>query len=815
MQIKLVWLLCGWLLGIAFSLNLKLNIYFLAVLFFLLAGCCLVSLAKKKLWVVEGLIRVAPVLLVGVSIAAGAFWGTSFYLTEKVTLLKVKSNEVELLGQVVSPVKTYSNREAFLLKTSYLREASGWIKVNELSEAIIYRSNDLNTTVDFSSRPGDTVYVKGQVRIPKEATNPGEFDYRQHLLKQRIYSQLILNSEPVILEEAKGYSPIRLASLYKEQSIKAISKVLPGREGAVLAAMTFGYRDGLRETDIDLFTKTGLMHLFAVSGLHMGFVLVFGLWLSQAFRINKLVTFFSIVLLLSFYAALADFSVSAARAAIMGSLGMMTILWQRQKDFYTVLAIAAFTLTLANPYYLFQVGFQLSFMACWGIVFFHQPIGQLLSLLTKQKVENKLIAILTVPIAVQLALWPLLAYYFNIVSIAGIVTNLLAMGLVAVAVLIGLAILPISILFTPLAELVLIVVGGVIYLAFELFQVITSIPGAYFFTRTPTTFSMLLYYILVIFLMLWYKGSFKKLVRPIFKWHYPLASKIVAVILIILVLMAWVPGGSNQQLAITVLDVDQGDAILVTMPNGKRMLIDGGGIATRPGASSFDVGERVIVPYLQRQGISQLDLVVNTHGHYDHVAGLIAVIDNIKVKNILLSPISANSATYERFLEKIAENEIPATLAKRGQLINLDPTVSLQVLHPGKIITGSSSDLNENSIVIRLEYMQFSMLFAGDIEKIAMTQLVETDVPLTSTAYKTAHHGSSTGLVEEFLVKVNPKLTIIPVGRNSFGHPSNNLLQYFIERDVLIYRTDLDGAVIITTDGNRMWVKSNLKRAED
>jgi competence protein ComEC len=820
---SLIWIIVTWLFGVAAGLAWELSLVFLGISFGFLLILCLIfwfnwkETNVRRLAEQERKEKIALVMVAFLSLLAGAFWSTSFQLGENPVLIHRSGEQVELVGQVVSPVRSYSNREVFLLRVTGIKEEVGWRPINELVEIVRYSYGDDWEGNRDKVGYGQQLKLAGQVRLPAGARNPGEFDYSQYLANQRIYSQVVLPGEPVLLADGSKFSPLNLAAGYKEKSIELFNKHLPGREGNILAGMTFGWRDGLTEADKDLFIKSGLMHLFAVSGLHMGFVLVTGLWFAGRLKMNRyppVILVMVIALLLGFYAAMADFSVSALRAAIMGLVGTVAMAWQRRKDFYTAFAWAAFLLTLVNPFYLWQVGFQLSFTAAWGIVFFYPALQRLmsgslawdshLSIDKRQFHQAWWKNMLIVPVAAQIALLPLLAYYFNLVSLLGIVTNVFSLWLAGGAVLTGLVIFPVSVVLPPLGEILLIAVGGGLYFLIELLQLLVKLPGSYLTVKTPSLIAIGLYYISVIYLAGWLKGDLERLARPWLRWQYPKLSKLAGAALLVLTVVAWNFSSPADQLTVTVLDVGQGDAIVVTLPNGRNLLIDGGGVPVRPGSSSFDVGEKVVSPYLQRQGIKKIDLLVNTHGHYDHVAGLIPVIQELSVGEVLLSPVPATSNTYEKFLELLDQKDIPIIFAERGQLINLDPRVELKVMHPGNPVIGSTSQLNDNSVVIKLNYRQFSMLFTGDIEQAAMADLLASELDLSSTVYKVAHHGSSTGLVPEFLERVSPGVAVIPVGKNTFGHPSETLINYLEERGVLIYRTDLDGGIVITTDGNKV-----------
>lgn len=796
----LLWGLIAWLVGIALGISIKLPF----VVLILFCGILIVSQlvyywwSKKRItWQSTGSeVAASGILLLLLTCAVtGAFWATAFQVSERPQLPQYIDEKVFVQGTVVSAVRDFGYRQTFTIKANELAVDSGIWQLSELAEVVSYGEYEMPNY-------GDHVQLSGQVRQISSATNPGAFDYQSYLAQQRIYSQLVVDAEPIILESANKLSFSVMAQNYKQNTIHTILTLLPQVEGKVLAAMTFGWKDGLSDKHVALFTKAGLMHLFAVSGLHMGFLLISILWLIERLQLNKFVAFVSVAMMVYFYAAMADFAVSAVRAALMGTMGMLPLLLKREKNFYSILLLAAFVLTLINPFYLLQAGFQMSFIATWGIVYLYQPLQGIFF----QQVNWWKNAII-VPLAAQLALFPILAYHFNFVSLIGLIANIIALWLVFMAVLVGLLIYPISLIIPLLSEMLLIFIGGIIYFFIAFLELITAIPG-YFTVKTPSLAAIVFYYMTIIFLVAGQKGQLQSLGKYFFKWHFKKAIIFVGIFLLIGTGVSWYHTYETDVLEIVVLDVGQGDAIFIRLPNGKHVLIDGGGVPSRGDFNTFDVGEKVLLPYLNHRGVKELALVVNTHGHYDHVAGLLPVVNQIKVNHVLLSPLSATSETYETFLNCLEDKRIPTTIAKRGQKINLDERVTLMVLHPDNLIKGTSSDLNENSVVIKLTYGDFSMLFTGDIEKNAMLQLVRADLPLASNVYKVAHHGSNTGLVAEFLAAVNPQVAIIPVGKNNFGHPHPDLLTYFAEKQITVYDTYSHGAITIKSDGTTVQVKT-------
>ena len=282
-------------------------------------------------------------------------------------------------------------------------------------------------------------------------------------------------------------------------------------------------------------------------------------------------------------------------------------------------------------------------------------------------------------------------------------------------------------------------------------------------------------------------------------------SKILLLLLLLSASLIWtaVLYKPAHLLRATFLDVGQGDAIFLQFPRGGNMLIDGG----RGGRD--DMGKRVVA-YLRRQGVKRIDILLLTHPHDDHVGGLITVLKNFSVGLVLDSGQVHTSYFYEEFLGLVEEKQIPYQIIRAGEEIKGFKGVKLLVLHPPPyLLEGTGSDLNNNSLVLKITYGKVSLLLTGDIEKEAEERLLRYGHYLKSTIIKVPHHGGGTSSTPSFLDLVNPRVAIISVGRrNPFRHPSPQVLQRYEERDVKIYRTDRQGAIILTSDGRSFWVRT-------
>jgi competence protein ComEC len=263
------------------------------------------------------------------------------------------------------------------------------------------------------------------------------------------------------------------------------------------------------------------------------------------------------------------------------------------------------------------------------------------------------------------------------------------------------------------------------------------------------------------------------------------------------------------RLTLTMIDVGQGDALLVRGPSGQTMLVDGGGeIDGRP--TGYDVGARRLVPALRRRGVRRVDLVMLSHPHEDHVGGLVAVLQNFSVGLVLDTGVPHPGPSYVQLLRLIEARRVPYRLARRGMQVDLGDGLALKILHPREpLFQGTSSDANLNSIVARLTFGRVAVLLTGDAEGAAETQLLDLGDDMRSLILKVAHHGSRTGTTPALLEAVRPAVALISVGAmNPFGHPDAEVIERLEDAGAAVYRTDLHGAVTVITDGVRVQIRT-------
>lgn len=600
---------------------------------------------------------------------------------------------------------------------------------------------------------GDLIYLEGKLEIPKIATNYKGFNYRQYLKTQKIQGIVIADNVKILKAKYKNNLIYQI-----QKKIKAIIKEkLPDETGNLLLAILVGDKKDLSEQIQINFKNSNLSHMLAVSGAHVSYIIVGLTYITQNSIMGKRKGRVFCIFFLIIFMAITNFTPSVTRACIMAILTLVSKILYKKADIYTNISISALIILLYNPYSLLDLGFKLSFGGTIGIIIFMRFIKKKQE---EPKLLNYIKQMALVSICANIIIIPIIMNNFNTVSLTFLVSNILASPILAIIVIVGFSIIIISIISHSLSNLLVFWLNPILNLLIKISSFCSKLPFAKILVVTPYIFNIIFYYTIILYLVNY--NELKQFIK----------KKTVILLSIILILSNFIFYILPQDLKIYFIDVGQGDSTLIVTPSKKTILIDGGG------SESFDVGEKVLLPYLLDRRIRKIDYIMISHFDTDHCKGIFTVIENLKVKNIIISKQAEKSENYKKFKEIVANKKINIILVKAGDKIKIDKYIYFKILFPTEKLI-MQNPLNNNSIVSQLNYKSFKMLFTGDIEEIAEKEILNLQKDkLKSTILKVAHHGSNTSSTQEFINSVKPELALIGVGKNNtFGHPSECVVE--------------------------------------
>ncbi len=639
---------------------------------------------------------------------------------------------------------------------------------------------------ELDIQTGDRLRIKGKLKAPSPPGNPGAFDYPRYLSYQEIYYLLTTKEGdiPEIIATSGFYQQVVNGVKYRVESV--VKSVLTEQQAEIMLGMLLGSIESIDAEQYEDFQKVGIVHVFSVSGLHVGFLILLSGWVCSLLGASKRIKLLSGLILLFLYGSLIYWPVAVTRASIMAALGLVAYYYGRPNDILNSLGLAGIIILFIDPYALFQISFQLSFMATWGLIYLFPIIRSVFPW------QNRWLDLALLPLAAELAVIPLVIYHFNLLSVISLLSNIIITWLVGGAVILGF--LALLTCFLPLiATLFLYPAGLLATIIIKLVAFMVALPGAYFWVATPPVYIVVLYYAGLCILI----------------WQIRLANrnKIVmlsaaAIMSVMLVVVFWPASWQNWgRLEVVFIDVGQGDSALIKTPRGKFILLDGGG-------SDFsEIPDRTLIPYLRHRGIRHVDMVINSHPDTDHLQGIERVVEKFSVDYVAVPKLLKDSERYNTLYRLTQNKRIQWLFLQGGQQINIEPGVKIKVLYPA-IEKQTDDNVNNLSAVIKVDYKQFSLLMPGDIEQDGIKRLIADKDMATIVIFKVPHHGSRYSLVPEFYQLIKPRFAVISVGNNNFGHPSSDVITVLKDQGTIVYRTDLDGAVTFISDGYKLQVKN-------
>ena len=694
---------------------------------------------------------------------------------------------VKISGAITDEPSISGDLHKFTLKTDEV-EIRGVRK--EVSGRASVFTKDLKQSLNY----GNKVSVYGKLSRIVSTSNPGIASFSDLMAKRNINCQIYASTKGVkILKRSTG-NPIRFVSIIiKNKLLSVIQSTMQEPYSSLLGGIIFGSQASPLSDELqDNYRTAGVIHLLVVSGTQVSIIMSLSLALCGFLGLSNKLKLVVMTAANIVFTIMVGAGPSIIRAAVMSETAIFAKTFERDNDFYNSLAISVLVLLILNPLNLFDIGFQLSFLATWALFYVAPVFKAWLS----GYFPELLSGLISISIAPTIITSPVILYNFGQVSFVSVLSNFLIIPWIEITVVLGFVSTLAGLISLPAAYVInntLTLILGFLNLIVQLFA---GLPFACRYFPPPSPIYILIYYVLLI------------------KWVEMLKSKVIirldrlaipcAAIALLLLCSLGSSFAQSKLLTVTFLDVGQGDSILIESPSGRTALIDGGGRAYT--GKEDPAGRSIVVPFLRKHGINNLDLVVLTHPHDDHVGGLSYVLEKIKVNQVIDSGQPHTSPGFKRFLKVIEAKHIPYKIGRAGQILDLGGGVIGYILHPSEpLIEGTVSDLNNNSIVIKLVYGKTSFLLVGDIAFEGEERLI-SKFNLKSDVLKVGHHGSKTSTSDGFLGAAKPRYGVISVGaRNKFGHPNPKTLGRLDGAGVNVFRTDLKGAVIIKSDGQNIY----------
>lgn len=688
------------------------------------------------------------------------------------------------------------------------------VEVENGEKSVSVKRIFVNTEKIPNVKIGNIIKVRGKLRQFEEAANKGNFDSRKYYLSLGFYGKIEAGTIEVINSD---YSGIR-QGLYelRMEIIERLEKLCSDNNGifsiinnknGIIGAIILGDKTDLDSDIKELYSVSGIAHILAISGLHISFI---GMAIYRLLRRRFRFLFsaaVSIPVVLSF-GIMSGFGISTIRAIIMFILKIIGEVLGRKYDAITAISLAGLVLLVQNPFVVCNSGFQMSFGAIIAIVLILPIVEEILN------TDNKIIKVISANFTISLVMNPILAWNYYELPTFSFLLNIVVVPLMSVVIVSSIAGIFCSCIMFGFGKVVIFPGCGILELYTFLCNIINKSSVASIVVGQPKVTIIIVYYAILLVVLFGLKNIRTKYTRAekerniikketglvlekkakkerrIKGQNVKLRLACIVGFLLLNCLIYYIP---NPRFYITFINVGQGDGILIHGDNGTKVMVDGGS------TSEKQVAKNCIVPYLKAEGIGTIDYSIITHTDKDHISGILEILENnnsnrIRIKNLVMPDINMKDDTYNELIEKAKLKKINVLYIKKGDTLSLGKT-KIKCIYPET--TTTASDKNDYCTVLSVKNKTSKILLTGDISK-EIEEKIKDDIEENYTVLKVAHHGSNYSSSEKFLKKVNPKYSIISVGKNnSYGHPGNETMERLRKQGGVIYRTDEKGGITI------------------
>lgn len=756
-------------LGIVFYYFIDIS---LSLILYLMVLNIFINLIYYKKNTTTGLGIIFLFFLLGIFLAYNKFHSSE--------LLKYTGKSLQLEGIVEEIKYTKDSKVRVLVRVKNIKDRN----INEsLSEKLMLTIIG-NKKIDIY----DTITFNAEIREPTPNTNPKLYNYKLNLISNGIFATANIRDRDLleIKKDSAGFlAKLKIGAINRIERV--FDKYLSVSNSSLMKSIVLGDYTYLEEDEVNEFRELGIAHVIAVSGLHIGLISSLIIGTLSFIGVKRKTNVLIALSIIWIYGFIIGMPASVLRANITFSLLFISQIFAKPYDSINTLFFALMILILINPFWCFNLGFQLSFITTFFIIYLTPKLRKVFN--DKGSISGTL--------AAQIGILPILAYYFNSLSVIAIVANIVLVPLFTLSLVLSIFLILFSNISIYVSNSIGMVINSILNLESLMADIFYSFPFLSLRVPSPDMAEIAGYYI-ILFLII--NGNcLKKLHMGIVKtvFFFSLFS-----IIFNLAYMYF-----DTSIGVEFIDVGQGDSILLRSGKG-NYLIDTGGNAF----GDYNVGKNIVLPYLVKHGIFNLHGVFITHFHEDHAKSLPYLIDNINIERIYIGYTKKGDLLYENIISKAYEKEIPVYVLEKGDYIRLGEDTYIYVLGPGKELVNTYKHEDNNlSLCLLLRHFHKKVLFTGDIEEIGEKNLIETlkgDIDFI----KVPHHGSNTSSSEELLRKANPKVGFISVGRNNiYGHPHEEILERYEVLDIDIYRTDESGLINLVLDDDYFHIDTFVK----
>lgn len=761
---------------------------------------------------------------------------------------------VTLRGAIVTPVQIDGDRVSFQATGTQVDygDAAWQPRPGERFQVSIRLLKESEQQAARQWERGDAITLGGTLDKPQEARNFGGFDYRSYLYYKHIHWQLSVKGlEQAAVEKPKTdewamWHPLRNVDRLRGKLGERIERLFPADQVGFMKGMLIGMDDEMAPEQFDMFSKLGLTHIIAVSGLNVAIFLGCLMWAMRRLGMTRERMLLVGFCLLPLYIAATGASPSIVRAGLMAMVALYAAYRRTLKDGLHIALGAGVLMLMWNPYYLLDVSFQLSYLVTLGLIVFVPAVSARLPIRSRKLREAT-----SITVVAQLVSFPLTIFYFNQFSLLSFAANFLFVPVFSLFTMpVGLIALFSGLLWLPLGTGVAWLVAKGNALMFWLIGLTSRLDTFQTIWASPEPLWLTLYYGLLGLAVFALQVAF----TPPGRKPEPMLSapdeirrrlrerRMVRRALLPLSLAGLIallgsgyltpPGGANGA-EVHFIDVGQGDSIFIRSAEGKTLLVDGGGTvafgasgeAWRKRRDPYEVGDKLLVPLLKKRGVQRIDELLLTHQDADHYGGLQAVLEQIPVTRLIFNGTLKPGLGTEKLFQTALARGTRLMAAGEGDRLEIDAGTQLLFLAPkreAKPALRLEEDQNPSSLVFYMQLEGTRWLFTGDIdaavERAVLAEAAAREAGAGGVAgfapldvLKVAHHGSKTATSAEWLAAWRPKHAVISVGaRNVYGHPAPAVLTRLTAAGTAVHRTDLEGEIQMQARGGHIYMRTKL-----